>query len=114
MRSILNFLFISVLLLYPASLYSQQFSVTAGADLVSRYVWRGLDVNQAPNLQPSITLSAYGLSAGFWGSYSLDNYSNSTYSQEIDTWLSYKYQFEDGPAISAILTDYYYPSAGIK
>jgi len=88
--------------------------VSAGADLVSRYVWRGLDVNEAPNLQPSITVSAYGISAGFWGSYSLDNNSNSTYSQEIDTWLSYKYQFENGPSISAVLTDYYYPSAGIK
>ncbi|MFZ1279746.1 MAG: hypothetical protein WAR59_02850 [Ignavibacteriaceae bacterium] len=114
MRSIINYFFIIVFSFFSAQIYSQQTSVTVGADLVSRYIWRGLDVNEAPNLQPSITISAYGISAGFWGSYSLDNNTSSTYSQEIDTWLSYKYQFENGPSINAILTDYYYPSAGIK
>lgn len=105
---------ILILLVFSLSPFAQQTSINVSADLVSKYIWRGLDVNQAPNLQPSLSVSAYGISAGFWGSYSLDNNSNSTYSQEIDTWLSYKYQFENGPSVSAVITDYYFPSAGIK
>ena len=33
---------------------AQDLSVDAGADFVSRYIWRGLNVNEQPNVQPYI------------------------------------------------------------
>jgi len=95
--------------------FAQDLSVSAGADIVSRYIWRGFNVNDAVNIQPALTLSAAGFSIGFWGSYSLDNNSgDNTFGQEVDTWLGYTYSFENGMSIGAIVTDYYFANAGIK
>ena len=97
-------------------LQAQNFSVDAGADLASLYIWRGINVNDRPNIQPYISLKYYGLQFGFWGSYSLANINsnddNYTASQEIDTWLSYSFDLGRGAGITALLTDYYYPRAG--
>lgn len=94
---------------------AQDLSLTVGADVVSRYIWRGLNVNDAVNIQPALTLSVSGFSVGFWGSYSLSNdTSSNTFGQEVDTWLGYTYAFENGMSIGAIVTDYYFPNAGIK
>ena len=95
--------------------FAQDFGINIGADVVSRYIWRGINVNDAINIQPSLVLSGAGLSGGFWGSYSLSN--NPEYnalSQEIDTWISYTHQFENSLSLSVVLTDYYFPQAGMK
>ncbi len=42
-------------------------TVSAGADLVSAYVWRGINVTSA-SFQPGITMNAGGFSLGVWGS----------------------------------------------
>jgi hypothetical protein len=90
-------------------------SLSAGADFVSRYIWRGLNVNDAVNIQPALTLSVSGFSVGFWGSYSFSNNSgDNTFGQEVDTWMGYNYSFENGMSIGALVTDYYYPNTGIK
>lgn len=95
--------------------FAQDLSLSAGADVVSRYIWRGINVNDAVNIQPTLSLSVSGFSAGFWGSYSLSNdSSNHTFGQEVDTWIGYTYVFENGMSIGALVTDYYYPNAGIK
>ena len=95
--------------------FSQNLEVNLGADIVSRYLWRGLNVNDAINIQPSLSLSVSGLSAGFWGSYSLsDKILDNEFDQEIDTWIGYEFGFENGMSISAVVTDYYFPLAGIK
>lgn len=41
--------------------------VEAGADLVSAYVWRGINVTSA-SFQPGITMNVGGFSLGMWGS----------------------------------------------
>ncbi|MBK6913385.1 MAG: hypothetical protein IPH11_06890 [Ignavibacteriales bacterium] len=95
--------------------FAQDLSLSAGADIVSRYIWRGLNVNDAVNIQPALTLSVSGFSVGFWGSYSFSNNSgDNTFGQEVDTWIGYNYSFENGMGIGALLTDYYYPNTGIK
>jgi hypothetical protein len=89
-----------------------------GADLYSRYVWRGLDFGNSPSIQPSITFAAGGFSAGFWGAYSLTEVSissdgsKSSYA-ENDFWASYAVSIENSGSFSAFFTDYYIPSAGI-
>lgn len=94
--------------------FAQDLSLNAGADIVSLYIWRGLNVNDAVNIQPSLTLSVSGFSFGFWGSYgfSIDS-AYKKFGQELDTWLSYNFAFENGMSIGAIVTDYYFPNVGI-
>jgi hypothetical protein len=94
--------------------FAQDLNLDLGADIVSLYIWRGLNVNDAVNIQPSFTLNVSGFSAGFWGSYGLlDNETENPYKQEIDTWINYTYEFSNGMSIGGIVTDYYFPSAGI-
>ena len=73
-------------------------SFSAGADVVSRYIWRGADYGNSPAIQPSVAFSVAGFKAGFWGSYGLSGYSkqiNDTLTvnmgnyAEFDMYLSY-------------------------
>jgi len=114
-----SFYALLIVIFFTTSIYSQNFlSVTGSADFVSRYVWRGLLVNNSPNIQPSLSITHSGLSFGFWGSYALSKISKSEddfgTSQEIDTWMSYTLKFNNGVNLSALVTDYYFPLSGIK
>ncbi len=101
-----------------SQLNAQSLSLNANADFVSRYIWRGLNVNDQPNIQPSITFEYSGLGFGFWGSYGLTHQNSSdeyySTSQEIDTWLSYSFSPASVINLSIIATDYYYPNGGIR
>ncbi len=87
-------------------------SLNLGADLVSRYVWRGLDFGKSSAIQPSLSLEAFGFSLGAWGSYGFSRYTfwiddttsiEDNYS-EVDLFLSYTYKY-----FTLLLTDYYAP-----
>jgi hypothetical protein len=82
-----------------------------GADVYSRYNWRGLDFGNSPAIQPSITYSVGGLSLGAWGSYSYPT--DSTTYAENDLWISYSLETETAGTFSVLCTDYYIPSYGI-
>jgi len=58
-------------------------SFSLNADIVSRYLWRGLLLSGNPNIQPYASLSYKGLTFGAWGSYGL-----STPYAEADLYLS--------------------------
>ena len=113
------FYFIAAFIFFVSnfSTSAQNLSINVNADLVSRYVWRGLNINDQPNVQPAITLKLSGLQFGFWGSYGLSHTnttdeSHST-SHEIDTWISYSFTIENSVNITAIVTDYYYPNGAV-
>ncbi|MBI3125863.1 MAG: hypothetical protein HYZ10_15815 [Ignavibacteriales bacterium] len=113
----LCFTFILILITIKYS-HAQKLSLSANADLVSRYVWRGLNINDQPNIQPAITFKLANLQFGFWGSYGL-SHTNSTdelhnTSHEIDSWISYSIPVENIANITAVVTDYYYPNGGIR
>ena len=104
-----------LLILFAGFSFAQELEINPGADIVSRYIWRGLNVNDAINVQPSLSLAVSGFSAGFWGSYSFsDKSSGNEFDQEIDTWIGYDFEFENGMSVGAIITDYYFSLAGIK
>lgn len=44
-------------------------SLKFGMDLVSRFVWRGIDLGDAPAFQPYASVSLAGFEFGAWGSY---------------------------------------------
>ena len=62
-----------------------QVEATVEADVVSQYVWRGMDYGHA-SLQPTLGVSYKGLSLSAWGSVGL---TDSNDNREIDLTLSY-------------------------
>ncbi len=116
---ITSFLILFLGVLAAGSTFAQdKVTLSASADFVSRYIWRGANVNDAPNVQPSVSLGFKGLEAGLWGSSTLsaNNTADDNYalSQEIDGWISYACSLPNGMEVKGLLTDYYYPNAGIK
>ena len=81
---------------------AQEFSL--GADVVSRYVWRGIDFGNSASIQPSLEFSAGKLVIGTWASYAMSPVSADA--SEHDLYLSYT----AGP-ISIGVTDYYFPNS---
>jgi len=60
----------------------RKLTVDVGADLVSSYIWRGMYQTGA-SIQPALSLSAYGVTIGAWGSTDF-----STNFKELDFYLS--------------------------
>ncbi|MEA3504218.1 MAG: TorF family putative porin [Bacteroidota bacterium] len=72
-------------------------SVSLNADIVSRYVWRGLLYSNSTNIQPQIGVSYKNFFIGSWGSYALtDNYA------EVDFYMGYLYK-----NFTITINDYY-------
>ena len=82
-------------------------SFTLGADLVSRYVWRGVDFGESVSVQPTIAYSQGGFEVGTWASYSLS--ADGAGANEHDLWLGYTVETAAG-SFAAGVTDYYFPT----
>ncbi|KAA3658872.1 MAG: hypothetical protein DWQ10_10255 [Calditrichaeota bacterium] len=74
--------------------------VSLGADVVSRYVWRGTDFGNAAAVQPALSFAKGGFEVGAWGSFAVDDGS----ANENDLYISYS----SGP-VTVMVTDYYFP-----
>lgn len=67
------------------------------ADLVSRYIWRGLDYGKAPSIQPTFSLTKGKFEIGSWGSINTIG----TY-HELDLYAKYTLK-----RITVAFTDYF-------
>lgn len=93
---------------------NQGVDLNLGADLFSRYIWRGYDYGNSPAIQPNINFSWKGLSIGAWGSYAFSKHSiqiddttvvdAGNYS-EVDLYISYTYKW-----FTLLLYDYFTPN----
>jgi len=73
------------------------------ADLMSRYIWRGLNLGgSSASIQPNIEYTCGNFTAGAWGAYS---FSNAISSQEADLYISYSI----ADKVSFSVTDYFLP-----
>jgi len=73
------------------------------ADIVSRYIWRGLNLGgSSPSIQPNIEYSHGNFAVGAWGAYSFDH---SITRQECDLYLSYTI----ANLVTITGTDYFLP-----
>ena len=72
-----------------------------GADIMSRYVWRGTDFGGSPSIQPYIELGLGSLSIGAWGAYT----TNKSAGQEMDLYATYSIM----DMFSVTVTDYFFP-----
>lgn len=79
--------------------------INLGADIMSRYVWRGLEYGgNTPSIQPSLTLSNGGFEVGAWGAFSTGG---QNLSQEVDLYVSQSFLNE---MFTVTVTDYYFPT----
>lgn len=85
-----------------------QVEFSAGADLLSRYIWRGMNLGgNGPSIQPSFDINytsknkLHNIGASAWGAYTFSN----TASDEID--ISIGYTFKE--MISLKINDYFFP-----
>lgn len=83
--------------------------VDLGADVVSRYVWRGTDFGESLSIQPSLSYSANGFTVGSWGSFATSPGAAGV--DEHDLYASYSVETAGG-TVEVGVTDYYFPSAG--
>ncbi len=93
---------ISIIMMAMVSPLHAEIETTVGADIVSRYIWRGCDLGEAA-IQPTLGVSAAGFDLSLWGSTGIVN-SNDT--KELDITLSYGIA-----GLSVGVTDYWF-SAG--
>lgn len=59
-----------------SSVFAEEMKVSVDAEVlaVSKYVWRGLEVNEDPVLQPSLTVAYGGFSFNVWGNMDLTDF----------------------------------------
>lgn len=80
--------------------------ISIGADLVNRYIWRGLDFGNSPAIQPGLELNLGGFYMGVWGSYA---FLSTPSGIEADLYAGYSFDF----GLSAGVTDYYFPGEAL-
>ena len=80
----------------------QKDSLSIGADLMSRYIFRGMDIGASPSIQPNLTYTNGKFNVGLWGAYTLNKFET----QEADIFVTYN--INDN--FSLTLTDYFFPS----
>jgi len=76
-----------------------------GADIVSRYVWRGVDYGNAVAIQPNIEVAIGTITVGAWGSWAISPGPTDASGNESDLYVSTKI----GP-IGLTINDYYFPA----
>lgn len=100
MKKISLFLSVAAIsLMFSTQIFASEFS--AGADVMSRYIWRGADYGNSPSIQPTLEFSSGGFAVGSWGAFSIDT---DVY-QELDLYMSYSF----GELLSIGITDYFFP-----
>jgi hypothetical protein len=99
-------LMMTVIVCAPVNINAQEESsspFSAGADLVSSYLWRGTKFGTGPAIQPYIEASFGGFAIGGWGNYCF----TTNEAAEADLYASYGFHF----GLSIGMTDYYYPGS---
>ncbi|MDR2913808.1 MAG: hypothetical protein LBV74_03085 [Tannerella sp.] len=77
---------------------AQKVEISAGADIVSSYIWRGQNLGGV-SIQPTAAISVGGFSLATWGSVGFDN----SDTKEFDFTLSYGVR-----GFNAAITDYWF------
>lgn len=94
--------FLLLVTLCTLGVNAQEFSF--GADVQSRYVWRGLQLGgEDASIQPGVEYAVGNFAVGAWAAYSLGGTNDA---QEFDLYVSYAIS----DAISVAVTDYYFPA----
>lgn len=82
-------------------------SVSASQSFYTKYVWRGMLLDDDAVAQTDLSISGYGLTVGYWASTDMEN-EDSLNSEEQDFYVDYTYEFEK-VSLSAGYTHYHFP-----
>jgi hypothetical protein len=108
MKKIFLILGLSFVLTTTKAQKDSQGGFSVSADLVSRYVFRGVDYGNSPAFQPTIEYTRGKFAIGAWGSYAFASSSAGANAfQEADLYASYAFDF----GLNLGVTDYYYPGS---
>lgn len=98
-----NLTILFILSILSGSIQAQDISFNPGVDLMSRYIWRGLNLGgSSPSIQPSLEFTAGKFTIGSWGAFSTNN---GLTIQETDLYATYNFC----DAFSLTVTDYFLP-----
>ncbi len=75
--------------------------ISISVDLMSRYIWRGMDFGGSPSIQPGIEYNSGSFTLGAWGAFT----TNLAGAQEVDLYISYALN----DMFSLTFTDYFFP-----
>ena len=106
-RKFIPYFLTALMTLTTFAVNAQSLTASAGADFVTRYIWRGLELGNAFSIQPSLGMSFANFDLGFWGSYQLINTDEGT--EEMDFYLAYSLG-----NFTVLVTDYYFPTEGLR
>lgn len=100
---------LAIMLAIPGWLTAQtETSLNAGVDLMSRYVWRGMNLGgSSPSIQPTLEYAVGNFTIGTWGAFSM---SDGLSIQETDLYLSYNIK----DMFSLTVTDYFLPDETLE
>lgn len=93
--------FVAVMLFASAFAQEAESKFGISSDIVSRYVWRGTQFSTSAAIQPGMSFSTGGFTAGAWGSYALD-----ASGTECDLYASYAFDF----GLTVVANDYFFPN----
>ncbi|MCD6388165.1 MAG: hypothetical protein J7L69_02050 [Desulfobulbaceae bacterium] len=105
----------------PVLAEESKIDVDLDIPIVSKYVWRGMEINEDAVLQPSLTLASSGFSFNLWGNMDLTDFgedecvytsdcdSRAWQFTEIDLTIDYSHSF-DKLTLGVGLIDYLYPN----
>lgn len=79
-----------------------------GADVVSRYIWRGFDFGESASFQPALAFSSGGFEIGSWASYSVS--ADGASGNEHDLYAVYSIDMGSESSLGLGVTDYYFPA----
>ena len=98
----------AVILMSPEHLNAQsKVAFNSGADIMSRYIWRGLNLGgSSPSIQPTLELTTGSFTLGSWGAFSV---SDGMTVQETDIYLSYTFR----ETFTVSVTDYFLPDEAL-
>lgn len=93
----------------PMTAAAQDVAISAGADYVTEYVFRGNSFADEA-VQPYIEAGFGNFTAGVWGSFAAGEGADDI--DEIDLYASYSFPVGEGYSLDAGITYYHYPAGG--
>ncbi len=97
-----------VFLLFVFAFVATKAQFSVGADVVSRYIWRGVYYGNSPMVQPTVEYEAGNFTVGAWGSFAFaQGFDGEDAYNEADLYASYAFDF----GLNVGLSDYYYPGS---
>ncbi|MFH1782058.1 MAG: TorF family putative porin [Candidatus Omnitrophota bacterium] len=86
-------------------------SISSDIGFFSKYMWRGMKLDDDPVMQPGVYISGYGFEVSVWGNIDMDS-DDSLTSEEVDYAISYSYSIPETPvSLSGGFTYYDFPKA---